>query len=142
MPIARIGGPLIIKDFTPINLLGCIYKLIAKVLVRRMTSVLDKVIGKSQHALVSGRQILDTALIVNEVVDELTFIKRDGVLCKVDMKKVYDYVSWGFLDVMLEMLGFRVKWRHWVRTCITTASFAVIVNGGASRFFQTSRGLR
>lgn len=75
------------------------------------------------------RQIFDAALIVNKVVDELAFRKRDGLLCKLDMEKTYDHFSWGFIDSMLERLGFGVIWRWWVRACITTASFAMIVNG-------------
>lgn len=34
------------------------------------------------------------AFVDNEVVDELFFRKRDGILCKLDMKKVYDHVNW------------------------------------------------
>ncbi|XP_021889240.1 uncharacterized protein LOC110808156 [Carica papaya] len=67
--------------------------------------------------------ILDAALITNELINKLKFRKRDEVLCKLDMEKVYDY-------------------RCWVRTRITTTSFALIINGGASTFFQASKELR
>lgn len=89
--IAKISGVNNIRNFRPISLVSCVYKLIAKVLDRRMTTVLGKVIGERQHVFLGGRQILDAALIVNKVVDELIFRKREGVLCKLDVKKAYDH---------------------------------------------------
>lgn len=47
-----------------------IYKLIAKVLVRRFLRVLGEIIGECQHAFVERRHILDVVL-VNEMVYEL-----------------------------------------------------------------------
>lgn len=55
--IAKYGRPHNIKDFRRISLVGCIYKLIAKVLARRITSVMDNVIGECQHAFVRGRSL-------------------------------------------------------------------------------------
>lgn len=43
------------KEFRPISLVGYFYKLISKVLVRRLSKVLGKVIGESQNAFVEGR---------------------------------------------------------------------------------------
>lgn len=70
------------KDFRFISSVGSIYKLITEALVRRMTKEMDKVVEESQHAFVDGRQIMDTALVVNKVVDDLFYHKREGVLCK------------------------------------------------------------
>lgn len=57
------------------------------------------------------------------------------------MEKVYDHVCWNFVDYMLGRMGFGSKWRKWIRKCISSTSFAVIVNGGPSTFFKASRGL-
>ena len=40
-----------------------------------------------------GRQILDAALIANEVVDALLRRKESGVLCKLDIEKAYDHLD-------------------------------------------------
>lgn len=74
--------------------------------------MLREVIGECQHVFVEGRQILDAVMVTNEVVDALVGGKREGLLCKVDIEKVYDHVSWEFADYMLEKMGFGHKWRR------------------------------
>ena len=91
---------------------------------------------------VEGRQILDVTLIANEVVDSLTRREEKGLLCKLDIEKAYDHLNWCFLLQVMEKTGFGRKWLIWIRWCISTASFSVLVNGTPSGFFRSSRGLR
>ena len=74
------------KDLRLINLVGGLYKILAKVLANRIKRVMDKVISKSQNAFVEGRQILDAVLITNEIVDSTLRRKKCGLACKLDIK--------------------------------------------------------
>lgn len=44
-----------IEDFRPISLVGCMYKIIAKVLSRRLRKVLECIISENQSAFLGGR---------------------------------------------------------------------------------------
>ncbi|XP_016185445.1 uncharacterized protein LOC107627095 [Arachis ipaensis] len=55
-----------IKDLCPISMVGCVYKVISKVIVRRMRSVIPRLVGETQSVFVKGRKIHDGALIVCE----------------------------------------------------------------------------
>ena len=58
------------------------------------------------------RQILDALLIANEAIDLRLRSNRVGVLCKLDIEKAYDHVSWNFLLEVLRKNGFWTKVDH------------------------------
>ena len=93
------------KDFRPISLVGSLYKLLVKVLANRIKKVMGKVISEPQYAFVEGKQILNVVLIANEAVDSRLKSNQGGVLCKLDIEKAYDHVSWKFLLVVLRKNG-------------------------------------
>ena len=58
------------------------------------------------------------------------------------MEKAYDRVEWGFLFEALKQLGFHHKWINWIKECVTTVSYSVIVNDEVCGFFKLTKGIR
>ncbi|XP_028113945.1 uncharacterized protein LOC114311986 [Camellia sinensis] len=61
---------------------------------------------------------------------------------KLDFNKAYDRVQWDFFKAVLRKMGFHDIWVNWVMQCITTVTFAVVVNGVVRTTFIPSRGIR
>jgi hypothetical protein len=64
------------------------------------------------------------------------------VLCKLDMEKAYDHIDWNFLLYLLRRCGFRERWCSWIKHCISSVRFSVLINGVPSGFCGSSRGVR
>jgi hypothetical protein len=109
--IPKVSSPQYLNDFRPISLVGCMYKVLAKVLVNRLRCVLSSVISDSQSAFVKGKQILDGILIANAAVDEAMRHKKELLLFKVDFKKAYDSVDLNYLDSVMRNMNFPTLWR-------------------------------
>ncbi|XP_039056340.1 uncharacterized protein LOC120199270 [Hibiscus syriacus] len=85
-----------------------LYKIIAKVLARRLRGVIGSVISETQWAFIAGRQIFDGILVANEVIHSLKIERggRGGLILKLDFAKAYDCVYWEFLDSVQHYMGF------------------------------------
>lgn len=51
------------------------------------------------------------------------------------MSKAYDQVDWNFLFQLLRVMGFSQLWVDWIKQCVTTVSFSLLVNGSQSESF-------
>jgi len=140
--IPKVSSPLKLKDYRPIYLLGCLYKLLAKVLARRLASVMNSIISPNQSAFLKGRHLVDGVLVVNELVDYAKRAKKECLIFKVDFEKAYDSVDWGFLEYMLHRVGLCDKWVAWMKACVFGGSMSILVNGSPTEEISIQRGLK
>jgi len=140
--IPKVDSPQKLNDFRPIALVGCLYKILSKVLANRLRGIMGRVVSETQTAFVKDRQILDGILIANEVVDEAKKSNKELMLFKVDFEKAYDSVDWRYLDTVMTKMMFPVLWRKWIKECVGTATTSILVNGSPTDEFPLQRGLR
>ena len=143
--IPKIKNPTKMTNFRAISLSNVIYKLISKVLANRIKTILPQIITKNQRAFLSEQLITDNVLVALELMHYLDH-KREGKECfmvvKLNMSKAYDRVEWGFIEKVMEQLGFHERWVSLIMHCITTVTHSVLINGVAHGCIVPSRGLQ
>ncbi|GKV19324.1 hypothetical protein SLEP1_g29604 [Rubroshorea leprosula] len=140
--IPKKENPSSLLEYRPISLIGCMYKIVAKLLANRMRKVMNSIISQNQSAFIGGRHIADGIIITNELIHDAKRRKWPTLIFKADFEKAYDSVNWCFLDCMLQKLGFCEKWRLWIQECLASATTSVLVNGSPTEEFKMSKGLR
>nr|CCA66140.1 hypothetical protein [Beta vulgaris subsp. vulgaris] len=140
--IQKIDNPKNFNDYRPISMVGCIYKIIAKLLARRLQGVINSLIGPLQFSYIEGRSILDGALIASELIDHCKRKSIEAALLKLDFHKAYDSISWSFLEWVLKEMNFPDQWCKWIMNCVSTAAVSILVNGSPCAPFKLQRGLR
>ncbi|KAL2247960.1 UNVERIFIED_CONTAM: hypothetical protein Sindi_2648300 [Sesamum indicum] len=89
--IPKVHSPMNVGDFCPISCCNVLYKIIAKLLVQRLSVILDKLISPCQAAFVPGRSIGDNIMLAQELFTgyNQTHLPPRCAL-KVDIRKAYD----------------------------------------------------
>nr|GEU99330.1 G-type lectin S-receptor-like serine/threonine-protein kinase LECRK1 [Tanacetum cinerariifolium] len=90
--------------YWPISLIGCIYKVVTKVLSNRLAHIISDLVSDTQSAFVANRQILDGPFILSEVISWCKRKKKQAMFFKVDFAKTYD-----------SAFGFGPNWCKWIR---------------------------
>ena len=143
--IPKITEPKHMSDFRPISLCTVNYKIISKVLIKRLKQCLGLVISDSQAAFVPGRSISDNVLVAHELLHSLKSRRNCQsayMAIKTDISKAYDRVEWNFLEKVMLQLGFNARWVQWIMECVKLVSFEVLINGSPYGSTHPTRGLR
>ncbi|GJX74403.1 transposon TX1 uncharacterized [Tanacetum coccineum] len=91
--VPKNSDPIDLSDYRPISLIGCMYKVLSKLLASRLSRVICNMISPNQTTFLAGRQILDESLISNEIVNFAKKAAMNLLLLKVDFEKAFNNVN-------------------------------------------------
>jgi len=136
--IPKANAPTQIRQFRPISSCLTVYKIISKILVNRLRSLLDKIISPMQSTFIPGRSTHDNILLRHEIMHKFrTKIgKTAWTAIKLGMEKAYDRLEWDFICKCFQELRFHSAWIKWIMEAIS------MVNDIPSGLIIPSRRIR
>ena len=128
--------------FRPISLCNIGYKIITKIIAKRLTGILPHIIPENQGGFIKGRRIWDNIILIQEAIHSILKHGEKGMVVKIDLANAFDRVSCIFLLNAMARYGFDLSFIRWVKSCINMHWMAPLINKREVGFFQATRGLR
>jgi len=132
----------LLTNWRPISLLNVDYKILSKVLSKRLASVLSECIHVDQTCSVPGRSIADNLHLVRNIVDYCNAKNIPAAVVSFDQEKAFDRVSHDYLIQILQTYGFGESFIRWVTLLYTKVESSVITNGWIGPKFPVTRSVR
>ena len=131
-----------LKNWRPVSLLCCDYKVMTKTLNNRLKKVLGTIISPAQQSGISDRTIFNNLYLMRDVIDYCTKNKINGYILSLDQEKAFDKVHRPFLYAVLEKMGFGPLFIRAIRILYTDNVASVLVNGSLSDTFPVQRSTK
>ena len=130
-----------IKNWRPISLLNCFYKILSRVLTNRLRKYIDKLTPIGQKGYSENRQCQEVLISVSDCISNCNTKKIRGALLSLDISKAFDTLSHTFLNSVLVFFNFGENFRKWIRILATNRTACIILNDSKlSRNFKLERG--
>ena len=133
---------ILIKNWRPLTLLNCDYKIASKAIASRIKTFLPKLISDDQTGFLKGRCISENIRLLDSVIKYTEGRNIPGLLLFIDFEKAFDTLEWPFISKTLQHFGFGPSLLNWIELFYCNIESCVLNNGWASNFFKLSRGVR
>jgi len=100
--IPKKGDTSYLKNWRPISLLNCFYKLISRVIALRLRKVMDKITQVGQKGFSGTKYCQETLIHRVDSINHLNFRKKAGALLSLDIKKAFDSTSHTYLQQVFQ----------------------------------------
>jgi hypothetical protein len=95
-----------IKNWRPISLLSCYYKIVSRVINHRLGTVIDTITGRGQKAYNNKRYIHEVIINLNNTINACIRGGKPGVIISIDQQKAFDSIMHEFCRDAYRFFGF------------------------------------
>ena len=118
--------PYFIKNWRPLTLLNCDYKIAAKSIANRLKVFLPNLINNDQTGFIKGRFIGENIRLIDSVICYAKEKNIPGLLLFLDFEKAFDTIEWPFIR---KYFGFGASIIKWINLFYYRPESCVLNNG-------------
>ena len=132
----------LLKNWRPVTLLNCNYKIASKSIANRLKKFLPKLIDYDQTGFQKIGLLGENIRLIDSIITYAREKNLPGLLLFVDFEKAFDSLEWTFIEKTLAHFKFGPSLIAWIKLFYTDIASCVQNNGWASEFFSLNRGVR
>jgi len=139
--IPKKGDTTKIKNWRPISLLNCFYKIISRAITSRLRKYMDKMTPICQKGYSGTRYCQEVLITVIESIEKCQKKQKKAALLSLDIKKAFDSLSHSYMQGVYKFFNFGPRLIKWLTIMCTNRKACVIIDEAVNtEFFDLERG--
>ncbi len=140
--IFKKGKREFLKNYRPISLTNCDYKILAFVLASRLQKVMPMLVSDEQTAYIKKRFIGENIRLLEDIMQYAENNNIPGAFLFLDFEKAFDSLEWEFMFKTLDRLNFGPIFKKWIRILYVEPTALIKINGWLTGEITLTRGIR
>jgi hypothetical protein len=139
--IPKKGDLTNLKNWRPISLLNCFYKIISRVIANRLQKHMDKLTKVCQNGYSNSKQCQEVLINIIDSINKTKASGNRGALVSLDIKKAFDSTSHRYFQCVYSFFNFGPNFIRWLNLISTNRRACIILDNELySSFFDLERG--
>ena len=139
--IPKKGDVTKIKNWRPISLLNCFYKIISRAITARLRKFMDKMTPICQKGYSGSRYCQEVLISIMEGIEKCNVSKNRAGIISLDIKKAFDSLSHSYLDGVYQFYNFGPRLIRWIKILCTNRKACIILEDQlTTSLFDLERG--
>ena len=131
-----------LNNWRPISLTNSDYKLMAKTLAIRLSSIIKNVIKEDQVGFLRGRNISTLIRLIDDTINYLDVTQKPGILIALDYKAAFDTISKEYIAWSFKRFNFGKDFVRWVEVIMKNTNSCINYMGWLSESIEINSGIR
>ena len=139
--IPKKGDTTLLKNWRPISMLNCFYKIISRAISARLKKYMDKFTPVCQKGYSSTRRCQEVLIQLLENIENCKKLGKRAALLSLDIKKAFDSIGHQFLSKTLTFYNFGPRMSKWLLLlCSNRKACIKLDNNEKTNYFDLLRG--
>ncbi len=128
--IPKKGDSTNLKNWRPISLLNCMYKILSRAANNRLKKVRDLIFSRAQKGFSGSRYIQEVLINVIETIEHCNKNGLSGVMLSLDQSKAFDSISHKYLSEVYRFFGVSPSFTNLMETLCNNRTACIIFDDG------------
>jgi Reverse transcriptase (RNA-dependent DNA polymerase) len=129
--IPKKGDLTKLKNWRPISLLNCIYKVISRAINARLQKVAPTILSRAQKGFVKNRYIQEVLINVLENIAYANATGTPGLIVAIDQSRAFDTISHAYMNMTYKFFGFGEHFINCLNTFGTNRTACILWEDGS-----------